>query len=92
MNYVEYLLKFLAFLPGIVSTVQSLHGTKTVDEKTAIASNVLQTSTAIATSLLPTEQGRIASVAGAAAQSVLAVVVQAVHDAGASAPAVVAVA
>jgi hypothetical protein len=79
MTYLFYFLKFLAFVPQIAASVESLHAEKPVETKTQIASDALNLATGIATSVLPASEASIAQVAGQAAQSVLATTVQAVH-------------
>ena len=87
MNYVNMLLSLLQFLPGIANNIHQLHASKTAAEKIAIGANLLGTSVAVSQALLPPDQAKMAGVAGAAAQTILATTIQAIHDASNPTPA-----
>ena len=86
MNYVKFLMQFLALLPGITGDILQLHAAKTITEKLAIGATMLAPATALSVSLLPPEDVQMAQVAGGAAQSILATTIQAIHDAQNPAP------
>lgn len=81
MNYIEMLMKILAFIPAIAHQVEKNHSVATVETKSQIASDYLNLAAGIATAILPSDQASLASIAGNAAQTVLATTVQAIHAA-----------
>lgn len=82
-----WILKFLQFVPSIAAEIQSVHSTKSLDDKLQIGAGALSTATTIASSLLEGDNSRLAGIAGNAAQSVLAATIAAIHSAHEPAPA-----
>ena len=81
MNYALYLMQLLAGLAPIAQFVQAFHANKSVDEKVAVASSLLSIATDEVSRDLSPDNARLAKIAGVSAQNILAVTMQAVHDA-----------